>query len=134
MLFITDDAEALYARWNSEPGNFRPNNIHSAAPGAKIEAVVVFAGCQPDAAGNCNIEGRATVEASDGRVLARNADVPLFIGHPPSPHPALNISEHGVGLVVEEKVASYRFRMVVTDLTGKRRVTLVHDLEVNGSP
>ena len=42
----------------------------------------------------------------------------------------LNISEHGVDLVVEESVSSYRFHMVVSDRNAERNVTLVHDLAV----
>jgi hypothetical protein len=33
MLVVTDQAEALYDRWNTVPGNFATHNIHSAVPG-----------------------------------------------------------------------------------------------------
>ena len=134
MLFLTDDAEALYDRWNSEPGNFRTQNMHSARPGASVEAVVVFVRCQRDPAGNCNVWGTATVEASDGRILARDVEVPLWVGRAPVPDPALNISEHGIGLVVEASVSSYKFHMVVSDRNAERTVTLVHDLIVSRQP
>ena len=131
MLFLTDQAEALYNRWNTEPGNFATRNIHAAPPGTKVEAVVVFLGCEPDASGNCNVWGSATVETDDGRVLARDVQVPLWVGRPAVPDPALNISEHGVGLVVEESVSSYRLHMVVSDRTAQREVRLVHELAVS---
>lgn len=128
-LFLTDDAEAVYDRWNTQPGNFKSGNIHEAPPGATVEAVVVFTRCQVDEHGDCHVWGTATVE-SDGRVLVQHTEVPLWVGKPPPPDPALGIAEHGVALVVEQAASFYSFRMVVSDRVARREVQLVEHLSV----
>ena len=91
-LFLTDDAEAVYERWRTQPGDFKTGNIHEARSGARVEAVVVFMRCQPDETGNCQVWGTATVEAGDGRVVARGVEVPLWVGRPPPPDPRREIA------------------------------------------
>jgi hypothetical protein len=130
LLFITDDAQAIYEFWNTQPGNVPVEPVASAAPGVAVEAVVMFVRCQPDRDGNCNVWGTASVIASDGRVLASETEVPLWVGRPPPQGDALGISEHGVGLVVESFPGSYTFRMVVTDRVADRQVSLAQELAV----
>jgi hypothetical protein len=131
-LFLTDDADAVYERWRTQPGGFRTGNINEAVSGDTVEAVVVFARCQPDRHGNCQVWGKATVVAGSGRVLARQVEVPLYVGHPPPPDPALGIAEHGVALVVNESSSPYAFHMVVSDRVAGREVKLVNHLAVAG--
>lgn len=129
-LFLTDDAEAVYERWNAEPGDFRTGNVHETLPGATVEAVVVFMRCEPDDSGNCQVWSKATVEAGDGRILAHGLEVPVWVGRPPPPDPALGIGEHGVALVVDEASTPYSFRVVVSDRVAQRQVELVESLRV----
>jgi hypothetical protein len=98
-----------------------------------VEAVVIFARCQPDADGNCRVWGTATVETSDGRVLTSGAEVPLFVGHPPPPGAALGISEHGIGLVLEDFAGTYKFKMIVQDRVAGRKVALSQELALRHS-
>ena len=129
LLLVTDDAKALYEFWNTKPGDVPVQPIARAAPGTNVETVVFFSHCQPDRRGNCDIWGTATVETTDGRVLASRTEVPLWAG-PPPPGEALGISEHGVGLIVGDFSGSYRFRIVVTDRVANRRVVLTQWLAV----
>ena len=91
--------------------------------------MVFFARCQPDGHGNCSVWGKASVETSDGRVLAKGVEVPLWVDRPPLPGDALGVSEHGVGLVVADFAGSYTFRVVVTDRVAGREVALVRSAE-----
>ena len=130
MLLITDDAESLYDFWNTKPGNVPVSPVSKVAPGASVEAVVFFVGCKPDSQGNCHIWGTATVIAPDGRLLADRIEIPLWVGRPPPPHPALGISEHGVGMTDERLPGSYTSRMIVTDRIGDREVPLERELTI----
>jgi hypothetical protein len=129
-LVLSGEAKALQERWSREPGTLPVRGMARAAPGARAETVVFFAGCQADAAGSCSVWGEARVDASDGRVLADGIEVPLWVGRPAPAPPALGISEHGIGLVVEDFAGSYAFRMVVTDRNAGRTVALVQELAV----
>jgi hypothetical protein len=129
-LVLTDDAKALYEIWNTKPGNVPMRPTVHAAPGTHVETVVLFVHCQPDRDGNCSVWGEATVEASDGRVLADGIEVPLWVDRPPPPGDALGISEHGIGLVVADFAGSYTFRVVVTDRVAGREVALAQELAV----
>jgi hypothetical protein len=103
-------------------------HVARAVPGSRVETAVFFARCEPDAAGSCSVWGTATIEASDGRVLAKQVEVALWVDHPP---PAgLGVSEHGLGVVVEDFAGSYTFHFVVTDRVARREVSLVQELAV----
>lgn len=127
-LVLTADARALQAAWNDDPDGAPVRPLDHAAPDSKVETVVFFARCEPDREGNCSVWGTATVEASDGRVLANRVEVPLWVDHPPPP--GLGVSEHGLGVVIEDFAGSYTFRFVVTDRVGRREVSLMQELAV----
>jgi hypothetical protein len=91
---------------------------------------VYFAGCQPADDGDCSVWGKATLEASDGRALAKEVEVALSVDRPPPSGDAFGMSEHGIGLVVEDFAGSYTFRVVVTDRVAGREVVLVRELAV----
>ncbi len=129
-LVLAHGARALYETWIAQPGDAPLEPAVQAVPGARVETVVYFAHCQPGGDGNCSVWGEATLEASDGRVLASGIEVPLSVGRPPPPGGTLGMSEHGIGLVVEHFAGSYTFRVVVTDRVAGREVTLVRELAV----
>ena len=130
LLFITDDARALFDFWNTKPGNVPLEPITNTAPGVAAETVVFFVRCQPDPEGNCDVWGTASIVASDGRIPVNRTEVPLWVGRPPPPGEALGVSEHGVGLVTENFAGSYTFYMVVTDRVSGRHVSLVQEVAV----
>jgi len=129
-LVLTHGAKALYESWSAQPGAVPVHPEVHAVPGARVETVVYFVRCQPDGDGNCSVWGKATVEASDGRVLADGVEVPLWVDRPPPPSDGLGMSEHGIGLVLEDFAGSYTFRVVVTDRVAGREVALVQELAV----
>jgi hypothetical protein len=129
-LVLAHGARALFETWSARPGVAPLESPVRAVAGARIETVVYFAGCQPGGDGHCSVWGRATLERSDGRVLARAVEVPLSVDRPPPPGDTLGMSEHGIGLVVEDFAGSYTFRVVVTDRVAGREVELVRELAV----
>jgi len=127
-LVLTADARALQAAWTDDPAGAPVHHLDRAAPGSRVETAIFFSRCEPDGAGVCSVWGTATVEASDGRVLANRVEVPLWVDQPP---PAgLGVSEHGLGMVVEDFAGSYTFRFVVTDRVARREVSLMRELAV----
>jgi hypothetical protein len=132
-LVLVHGARALYETWSKKPGEGPLEPAVQAVPGARVETVVYFAHCQPDGEGNCSVWGKATLEASDGRTLASGIEVPLSVGRPPPPGDTLGMSEHGIGLVIEDFAGSYTFRVVVTDRVAGREVALVRELAVAGA-
>jgi hypothetical protein len=130
LLFVTDRAEALYEDWFTKPDKPKVTNLDLTVPGTTVEAVVVFVHCQPDADGHCQVWGTATVTTSDGRTLLDAVEVPLYVGHPSPPGAALGISEHGIGMVVEDIDGWYRFQVLVEDRVAGRKVSLVQELTV----
>lgn len=129
-LVLAHGARALLESWSAQPGTVPVEPPLDAVPGARVETVVYFAHCQPGGDGRCSVWGRATLERSDGRVLAKDVEVPLSVDRPPPSGDTLGMSEHGIGLVVEDFAGSYTFRVVVTDRVAGREVELVRELAV----
>jgi hypothetical protein len=129
-LVLVHGARALYDAWSAQPGAVPLEPPVRAVPGARVETIVYFAGCQPGGDGHCSVFGKATLETSDGRVLAKEVEVVLSVDRPPPSGDRLGMSEHGIGLVVEDFAGSYTFRVVVTDRVAAREVTLVRELAV----
>jgi hypothetical protein len=129
-LVLAHGAKALYQTWSAQPGEVPLEPPVRAVPGARVETVVYFARCRPGGDGHCSVWGKATLETSDGRVLAKEVEVALSVDRPPPPGDALGMSEHGIGLVVEDFAGSYTFRVVVTDRVAGREVALVRELVV----
>jgi hypothetical protein len=129
-LVLTDQAKALQASWNERPGDAAPPSLVQAAPGSRAEALVFFAGCQPDADGSCKLWGQASVTAPDGSVLAAGVEIPLSLERPPPAPPALAVAEHGIGMRVQDVPGTYSFRMRVIDRVAGREVTLIRELAV----
>ena len=129
-LVLAHGARALFETWSAQPGEVPLEPTVRAVPGARVETVVYFAQCQPGSDGHCSVWGKATLETSDGRVLAKEVEVPLSVDRPPPSDDTLGMSEHGIGLVVEDFTGSYTFRVVVTDRVAGREVELVRELVV----
>jgi hypothetical protein len=133
-LVLTGEASALQARWKKAPGDAAPPSLDRAAPGARAETLVFFAGCQPETDGRCKLWGQAGVTAPDGSVLAAGVEIPLSLEQPPPTPPALAVSEHGLGLRVPDAPGTYTFRMRVIDRVAGREVTLTRELQVAREP
>ena len=129
-LVLSDQAKAVQASWNEKPGAAPVAGIERAARGTRAETVVFFRGCQPDSDGSCKVWGIASVSAPDGSVLAANVDVPLSLERPPPAPPALAVSQHGIGLVVQQAGGTYTFKMQVIDRVAGRQVMLLRNLDV----
>jgi hypothetical protein len=130
LLIVTDHADALYEAWNNRPGNIPASTVTRVAPGTAVEAVVFFAGCQPDHNGNCQIAGVGNVISKSGRKVAKDVAVDIWPSRPAPPPPALGISEHGMGLVVTSEDLGYTFSLRLTDLVSKRSLVLERSFDV----
>jgi hypothetical protein len=130
MLILTDDPKSVYDFWNTKPGNVPIPSTSKVAPGASVEAIVFFVGCEPDPRGNCSVWGTATVISPNGSLLADRTEVPLWVGRPPPPGRALGISEHGIGMSNESLPGEYTFRIVVKDRVARRQVSLEQKLSI----
>jgi hypothetical protein len=129
-LVLSDAAKALQASWTEKPGDAVPGGLARAVRGTRAETVVFFSGCKPDTDGSCKVWGIASVSAPDGSVLAANVDVPLSLDRPPPKPPALAVSQHGIGLVVQQPEGTYTFKMQVIDRVAGRQVVLLRSLDV----
>jgi len=116
MQIATTDPEHFMADWN-KPGDFVKVDLATATVRHRpIVTFLLFTGCRPDAAGNCDVTADYEMTDPTGKRydLSRNSKVWVL---PPPLGRALQLSADGYGSSFEDKDAlgSYRVRATITD-------------------
>ena len=113
----TTDPNALLAEWAKPTPGVRLTSSTRAARNQPIVTFIIFKGCKADASGACNLTADFTVTGPTGRIYSQEKAARVWVGRPPPPKQALQLSESGLGLRFEAKdpLGPYRVRTTVTD-------------------
>jgi len=125
-LAFTDKPDELYAAWNKEGPGVQWSQTSTAVRGIPIVAVVLFTGCAADAAGKCALAGRYTTSTPSGKPYGDPIDAEIWVGLPPPPGKALQLSHNHMGLVIDpgDELGVYTVRLELTDRVAKKKMTL----------
>lgn len=118
-LLIVENPRAFIEEWEKpETPNIKPAT--TVKRGDLLGAFVLFAGCQPDAQGNCNSEVDYAVYKPDGSLYAERKAQPLWKEKPP-PVPNIQLGKAILGIRIEEKdpAGEYVVKAKVSDLNRK---------------
>jgi hypothetical protein len=121
-LTVTEKGGELFDSWARPTGKqFIVEPVNVAPRGKFLSAVVLFKGCKPDSAGNCNAVMRIVAYDPKGKVYGELPRVELWQGKPPPSGGNSQLSRSYMGLEIETKdpPGTYRITVVARDLNAK---------------
>jgi hypothetical protein len=121
-LTVTDKGDELFNSWDRPTGKaFNVEPVKTAARGKFLSAVVLFKGCKPDSAGNCDAVMDIVAHDPKGKVYGEMPHVELW-QQKPAPNPGYTqLSRSYMGIVIEpsDPTGTYRVSVVARDLNAK---------------
>jgi hypothetical protein len=119
---VTAKGEELFDSWDRPTGKpFPVVPVKVTKRGEFLSAIVLFKGCRPDTAGNCNVEMDITAFDPKGRTYATMPKEELWQAKPvPSPG-FTQLSRGFMGIVIEpnDPPGTYRVTVVARDSNAK---------------
>lgn len=116
MQMATEDADALIAAWPNPSPDAQMSATAKIRYGRKFTTFLVFRGCKPDRAGQCNVTADFEVITPRGQVATRTLAVPVWVG-PRPPITGVLLSKTGFSITLDDSNATglYRIRATTTD-------------------
>jgi len=126
MLILTDKPDQLSADWEKPTEGVRISETQTASRGVPVATVVVFAGCAPDANGNCQATVQYTVYGPDGKPYGDPMEGELWIDKPPPAKGHIQLSMGGMGIVLEpeDPLGDYKVKAKVVDKVANKTILL----------
>lgn len=122
-LWLTDDMEFV-KKWNTPGAGVQIKKVNIAERGKPIQLITFFAGSGVDARGLCDISCDITVYAPDGSVYGELKDVKCWKDLPAPPPNDIQMSQGAMGIMIEEKDKSGRYRVEETIKDNVKQVSL----------
>jgi hypothetical protein len=121
-VIVTAEGDTLFRAWDSGKLGFKVVPVGNAARKQFLSAVVLFTGCQADAAGNCNAEMTITAYDPQGKEYGAMPGAELWKRKPAPQRGATQLSRDYMGIVIEpsDPAGTYRVHVVARDLNAKR--------------
>jgi hypothetical protein len=113
----TTDPGKLMADWLQPTPGVSVTTSTSTPRNKPIVTFIVFKGCSGDASGNCNVTVDYETLEPSGKSYNQTKAAEVWVGHPPAPGLALQLSVSGYGIVFEDKdpLGPYIVRAAITD-------------------
>lgn len=132
MLQLTDKPDELFATWNQPGAGVPIGTTEYAKRGKPIVGVVIFSGCTPNAAGQCDSNAYFQVFKPDGSPYGAEEKSELWSGKPPPSKDELQLSVGAIGVRIEPKDPSgkYLVRARLVDNVSHAQVELIRTFQV----
>lgn len=130
-LLLVPDWDAFLGEWQKDTPGVELTTTQTVRKGRKIAAVVMFAGCAPDAKGQCRSTVRFTICRPDGKQDAHPADE-LWTGKP-APAPGaieLSMTNMILSFADSDPAGTYRIQATLHDELAGRDLVLETPLTV----
>jgi hypothetical protein len=115
-LLVVRDPRAFFEDWQ-KPETPKINPVTEVQRGELLGALVLFAGCKPDAQGTCNCEVDYFFYRADGSLYAERKGQPLWKEQaPPAPNTQLGRAFLGIRMKNDEPPGEYKIKAKVSDL------------------
>jgi len=130
----TTEPERLMSDWEKPGADVRLVAQDKVKRGQPVVTFILFRGCRPDARGACNVTVDFTTTGPAGTYNETKA-AEVWVGRPPPPSRAIQLSAGGLGLSFEAKdgIGPYRVMARITDhvagitLQTEKTLTLLAD-------
>jgi hypothetical protein len=119
---VTDRGNSIFDSWDNPTGKrFDVSPIKVAPRGKFLSALLLFKGCKPDKAGNCNAEVDIVAYDPKGNVYGKMLGVELWQQKPAPDSGFTQLSRSYMGIVIEPKdpIGTYRVVAVARDRNGQ---------------
>jgi hypothetical protein len=129
-LLIVEDPKAFIEEWK-KPETPHINPVTEVKRGVLLAAIVLFAGCKPDAQGACNAEVDYVVYKPNGEVYAERKAQRLWKETAPAP-PIIQLGEALLAIRLEENdpAGEYKVKAKLADLNANVTFELVTSLRL----
>ena len=111
---VTANGKQLFDSWDrpsAKPFSVEPVGVASRRQ--FLSAVVLFKGCKPDTAGNCNVSMDITAYAPDGSKYGVMPNAELWQSKPVPSQGFTQLARDYMGIVIEPNDPSGRYRVAV---------------------
>ena len=97
----------------------------TATRGRPILSILYFTGCVANAQGNCDLVGRITTTAPDGKPYDKGFDAKIWVDMPPPGKDMLQLSQDYLGLVIDpdDQLGKYVVKVEIQDRVSKKTMT-----------
>jgi len=104
--------------------------------GTPIVAVVYFAGCAPNAKGNCEATVRYTAQGPDGKPWSDPIEGELWLNKQPPGKEQMQLSVKNMGIVIEpvDALGVYKVRAEIEDNVAKKKMVLEKEFTAVEAP
>ena len=115
-LLVVEDPRGFIADWQ-KPKTPQINPVSKVKRGELVGAFVLFAGCKPNAEGNCNSEVDFSLYRPDGTLHAERKAQPLWKQQaPPQQNTQLSTAILGMRFEKDDENGEYKIKAKVSDL------------------
>jgi hypothetical protein len=121
-LIVTAKGGELFRTWNNPTGKpFKIDPVKAVQRGPMLSAVVLFKGCKPDPAGNCDVDLDIVAYDPARKVYGEMIGVELWKGKAAPAPGFMQLGMEYMGIVIEPKDPSgtYRLSAVARDRIAK---------------
>jgi hypothetical protein len=117
MQIATTEPDRLMSDWLKPSAGVNVGTASAVHRNQPVVTFIVFSGCQADASGACNVTADFDTFTPSGEVYDQTRGAKVWVGHRAPPARAVQLSEGGLGLRIENKDALgiYTIRATVTD-------------------
>jgi len=132
-LVVTAQRQELLRAWQQPSGRpFHVESVGLAERGQPLSAVVLFQGCQPDAAGACNVDMDIVAYDPAGKVYGESKGIELWRRKPAPPpgYSQLGVSYMGIVIEPQDAAGVYRVTVTATDRNARAQVRSNASFEV----
>ena len=117
MQIATTEPERLMSDWLKPSAGVNITTVSTVRRNQPVATFIVFSGCQADPSGACNVTVDFDTFTPSGKLYDRTRGAKVWVGRPAPPPRAVQLSEGGLGLRIENKdpLGTYTVRATVTD-------------------
>jgi len=90
VVFVADD-QRMFELWDTPSETVNIQTIDKVAVNGQVNAFVVFSGCRPNKAGNCDVTAKFKVFQPNGRIYADTPPMEVWQAKRPPPGKALEL-------------------------------------------
>ena len=125
-LTFTDKPDEFFAAWEKSTPGVNLSETATATRGRPIVSILYFTGCMANAQGNCDLVGRITTTAPDGKPYGEAFDAKVWVDKAPPGKNALQLSQDYLGLVIDpdDQLGKYVVKVELQDRVSKKTMTL----------
>jgi len=135
-LVFTDKPDEFFAAWEKPTPGVRLSETSTATRGLPIVTILYFTGCMANTAGNCDVVGRFTTTAPDGKPYGEAFDAKIWVDKPAPEKNMLQLSQDYLGLVIDpgDQLGKYVVKVEILDRVSKKKMTLEREFTAVEAP